>query len=230
MLEKAILTWWTVVPPQRGEIVCQFNPSSLTIQKTNNWEATVKPNYNASILHFAGGNNATYSLSLFFDSYANTDVAAGQTTGLDVREYTNQLLALSLRGAGNAISLMPYAQPPYVQLVWGKILLFTAVVESVRVQYTLFSPDGYPIRARADVEFRQNDFLLMSDDFVPAQNPTSRTDARRTRVVHRGERLDQIAFEEYGDPRYWRTLAEANELDDPLALQDGQILVIPTLD
>ena len=40
-------------------------------------------------------------------------------------------------------------------------------------------------------------------------------------------KLDLIAYEEYNDSRYWRLLAEANHLDDPFSLQDGQVLVIP---
>lgn len=124
---------------------------------------------------------------------------------------------------------VPYASPPFVKFIWGKIVLFTAVVEKVEISYTFFSPDGYPIRAKASVGFVQNDLLGLSDDLIPAQNPTSRTDARKTRIAHRGQRLDQIAHEEYGDARHWRTLAEANGMDDPNDLQDGQLLVIPTL-
>jgi nucleoid-associated protein YgaU len=88
----------------------------------------------------------------------------------------------------------------------------------------MFSPEGLPIRAKADVSFKQQDFW---DDIIPAQNPTSRTDSRKTRQVHSGQRLDQIAYEEYGDSRYWRLLAEANGMDDPFSLVDGQLLVIP---
>ena len=221
-MEKAMLVWWTIVPPFGGKIDCQFNPSSIEISKSNDWDSTQSTNFNAPFLRFAGGKNATYSLDLFFDSYYESDNV------IDVRSYTNQLLALALRGAGNAMFKLPYAAPPFVKFIWGKIVLFTAVVEKVSVQYTFFSPDGYPIRAKAKVDFIQNDLLGLSDDLIPAQNPTSRTDARKTRIVHSGQRLDQIAYEEYGDARHWRTLAEANGLDNPGGLQDGQILVIPT--
>ena len=223
-MEKAMLVWWTIVPPFGGKIDCQFNPSSITISKKNKWKGDQSTNFNAPFLRFAGGENATYSLDLFFDSYADSSEI------VDVREYTNKLLALSLRGAGNAMFKLPYAYPPFVKFIWGKIVLFTAVVEEVSVTYTMFSPDGYPIRAKAKVKFKQNDFLGMSDDLIPAQNPTSRTDARKTRHVYAGQRLDQIAYEEYGDARHWRTLAEANHLDDPFNLDDGQLLVIPQID
>jgi nucleoid-associated protein YgaU len=220
-MEKAKLKWQSWVPPVKGEIECQFNPSSLTISKSTSWAGQESPNFNSPFLHFAGGQSATYELSLFFDAYSDPKK--------DVREYTNQLLSLTLRGAGKSLFIVPFSSPPTVTFVWGKITLFMAVVESVQITYTLFSKDGLPIRAKADVTFKQQDFM---DDIMPAQNPTSRTDSRKTRRVTSHQRLDQIAYEEYGDARMWRALADANGLDDPFSLSDGQLLVIPqnTLD
>jgi nucleoid-associated protein YgaU len=217
-MEKAKLKWFCIVPPGvTGELECQFNPAELKISKETAWEGNESPNFNSPWLQFAGGKPATYDLSLFFDTYAHPDVK-------DVREFTNELLKLTLRGAGYSMFLLPFASPPMVTFIWGKITLFMAVVEKVEITFTMFSPDGLPIRAKADVSFKQQDFW---DDIVPAQNPTSRTDSRKTRRVHSGQRLDQIAHEEYGDPRYWRLLAEANGMDDPFQLVDGQLLVIP---
>jgi Contractile injection system tube protein len=221
-LEKAKLKWSTLIPPKSDEIDCQFNPESLTISKVVKWDEKLSPSFNAPRLKFGGGNPATYKLSLFFDSYS---VEHPTDPPKDVRYWTNQLLQLTLRGAGYSMFLVPFSGPPTVTLVWGKITLFTAVVESVQVTFTMFAQDGTPIRAKADVAFKQNE--LLGDDFIPAQNPTSRSDPRKTRFAHAHQRLDQIAFEEYGDPRYWRLLAEANGLDDPFNLSDGQLLVIP---
>jgi len=221
-LEKAKLKWMTVVPPKSGEIECQFNPATLTISKGASWEGNEAPAFNAPFLKFKGGQSASYSLSLFFDSYS---LEKPTDTPKDVREYTNQLLALTMRGAGYSMFLVPFSYPPLVTFVWGKITLFTAVVTSVKITYTMFAQDGTPIRAKADVSLLQNE--IIGDDVVPAQNPTSRSDSRKTRLVHSQQRLDQIAYEEYGDSRYWRKLAESNNMDDPFSLQDGQILVIP---
>jgi len=217
-LEKAELHWSTLVPYLWGTIKCQFNPESLKITKSVEWTGEKSPSFNSPAMKFAGGEAATYSLSLFFDSYS-------ENPPKDVREYTNQLFALTLRGMGYSMFLVPYSSPPTVKLIWGKITLFSAVVSQVDISYTMFAPDGTPIRAKADVEFKQSEFL--GDDIIPAQNPTSRTEGRKTRIVNSAQRLDQIAFEEYGDSRYWRVLAEANGLDNPFQLFDGQILVIP---
>ena len=223
-MEKAKLKWQCLVPPVFGEIECQFNPSELKIVKEVSWDdEALSPSFNSPWMQFAGGKAATYDLSLFFDSYA-FESPAGTSNPKDVRELTNQLLRLTLRGAGYSMFLVPYSAPPMVTFIWGKITLFSAVVEKVEITYTMFASDGLPIRAKADVSFKQQDFM---DDILPAQNPTSRTDSRKTRRINSSQRLDQIAHEEYGDSRYWRLLAEANGLDDPFQLVDGQLLVIP---
>ena len=221
-LEKAKLKWSTLVPPGFGEIECQFNPHDLTITKTTNWTSQAMPNFNSPGLKFAGGDPATYTLDLFFDSYAFCPAK----DPVDVRDYTNKLLKLTMRGHGLAMYKIPYADPPSVKFIWGKITLFSAVVTKVSVSFIMFGQDGTPIRAKANVEFKQNEFLF-GDDVLPALNPTSRTDPRKTRLIHSQQRLDQIAYEEYGDASYWRVLAEANSLDDPTRLRDGQLLVIP---
>ena len=221
-LEKAKLKYICWVPPLFGEIPCQFNPSTLTISKGTEWIEAKSPSYNSPPLAFSGGKSASYKLELIFDQrWLEEDPKAKYK---DIRQYTNQLLRLTLRGMGYSQFLVPYSNPPLVTFVWGPIKLFSAVVQDVSISFTFFAPDGTPLRAKADVTFKQNDFM---DDILPAQNPTSRTDARRTRIVNSHHRLDLIAYEEYNDSRYWRVLAEANHLDDPFSLQDGQVLVIP---
>ena len=62
--------------------------------------------------------------------------------------------------------------------------------------------------------------LAQADDTSPpgqAQNPTTRgTAGLRSHIVQDGDSLHSIAYESYGDPTRWRTIAEANEIDDPL--------------
>ena len=234
-LEKAELRWSTEISDSKksGTIKCQFNPAELSISKNVTWSAPSAstsaakenapaslPNWNAPKIAFGGGGSAKYNLSLFFDATGDKDVA-------DVRYYTQELMRLTLRGAGGTKSTTQNAVPPTVTFVWGKICLFKAVVESVSVQYIMFAGDGTPIRAKASVSLIQND---PEEDISVAQNPTSRSDPRKTYMARSGQRLDQIAYEEYKDARYWRLLAESNNMDDPFTLSDGQILVIHPLD
>ncbi len=199
------------------ELEFQFNPSQLSITKSVKWKSPEKlvPARNAPDLDFGGGEPATYGLDLIFDT-------SQASSPRDVRQYTQELLRLVMVTG----SLKQRKPPPRVQLQWGKLHLFLAVVEEVKLQYTLFLPDGTPVRAKASVKLKQQDD---NDDFKRGQNPTTRTETRKTRVVQEGERLDLIAYEEYGAVAHWRYLAEANHLLNPTDLRSGQILSIPPL-
>jgi nucleoid-associated protein YgaU len=59
----------------------------------------------------------------------------------------------------------------------------------------------------------------------------NRANQTRVRAVKAGDRLPVIAAEVYGDPRLWRLIAEANDIDDPLRFpgpQDvGRVILVP---
>jgi nucleoid-associated protein YgaU len=207
-----------------GEINCQFNPQTLTIEKSVSWSiphpngkpVEAEPSSNAPELEFGGGKSAKFSLDLIFDTTDNENQ--------DVRGYTNQLLSLTLMGGGE--SGKEDNDPPSVQFIWGEFLLFEAVVESIQISYTLFLASGIPVRARASVRFIQ---LFDDDGKEGSQNPTTRTEPRKTHVVMDGDRLDYLAYREYGYAHHWRDIALANDLDDPTQLVAGQILILPPL-
>jgi len=57
-------------------------------------------------------------------------------------------------------------------------------------------------------------------------------DHTKRRVVRRGDTLDRIAFEEYGDARQWRPIADKNadQVPDPRRLTPGIELEIPAIE
>lgn len=214
-------------------IYCQFNPFELTIVKEATWssktassekEKETIPQRNAPDLNFAGGGPATFSLNLVFDTTRESS-----SSEQDVRKYTNELLKLTLMGGGDNSQKFSDGRrkpPPRVQFIWGSITLFIAVVTKVSITYTMFQPNGRPVRARAAVDFSQLD---PADDSSGTTNPTSRTEPRKTRIIQMGDRLDMIAYQEYGHPSHWRYLAEVNDIHDPRTLFPGQIIIIPPL-
>jgi hypothetical protein len=198
---------------------CQFNPEQLKITKQVTWNKSQIQYMNQPDLDFGGGQAAEFSLDLLFDTTDKDPSASGR----DVRKYTNLLFKLVMMWGDDVTQRQ---DPPRVLFKWGTFELFLAVVTKVVVTYTLFDIDGIPVRAKADVSFLQWDD---EDDPEPPQNPTSRTEGRKTRMVMMGERLDNIAYEEYGHASHWRYLADVNNLHDPRALKPGQILLIPPL-
>jgi len=53
------------------------------------------------------------------------------------------------------------------------------------------------------------------------------SDVAKVWVVKRGQSLATIASAEYGDPRAWRIIADANGIENPLGLAPGTRLLLP---
>lgn len=194
--------------PKKGEpIEVLFNPNEYRLTKSNQFAEVAIPGLAAPLLQFGRGNARTLSMQLFFDTYEK---------GADVRQHTNKLIELL------EIDSELHA-PPVCQFSWGD-LNFIGVLERADQRFTLFLSNGTPVRATVDVSFKE--YL---EGEKQAGSLRSADFAKRY-VVRRGDTLSSIAGQKYGDPALWRPIAEENDIDDPLALQAGQVLVIPALE
>jgi nucleoid-associated protein YgaU len=73
--------------------------------------------------------------------------------------------------------------------------------------------------------------LTQAEQAQPGQNPTTRAIAGlKVHTVTDGDSLQSVAYKNYGDATRWRTIAEANGIDDPLRLRRGHQLSIPSLE
>ncbi len=201
------------------KISCLFNPSDLALSQMNGWAADVMPGKGVPTLRYTGAASGQLRLTLFFDT---TD------TGEDVSTYTGKIVGLmevdsSLPGTDEKSN---NGRPPWVKFHWGDFHSFKAVVSSLDLAFEYFSSTGTPLRARAALVLTQ----YQQDMAFGPQNPTSGTP--RPHRVHRvqpGETLDRIAAMHLGDATRWRSIAEVNGIEDPLAIRPGRLLAIPGL-
>ncbi len=213
------------------EISCLFNPKEYTLQKTNQWQ--IQPVTGASLptAQFGGGQGQKLQLDLLFDK---SDEENG-----DVRTITDKLFAAMEATKSDATGTNT-ARPPMIEFVWGMTSTFNAVCDSLSIQFTMFRPDGVPIRAQARISLIQVQSATSGQanagtgtrqpGQAPGTNPTTRGMAGvHSHVVRDGDSLPSIAFAAYGDATLWRTVARANGIDDPMRLQRGAVLSIPTL-
>lgn len=205
----------------QGTLPCWFNPQQYAISKTNEWRATPVVGAALPSLQFGGGLGRELALELLFD--------ASDSSSKDVRSVTDQLflmMEVTQPASGDTNS----ARPPTVTFSWGSTVTFTAVCRNLAVSYTLFRPDGTPIRAFVAltlVQVQKADSRSGSGT-APPQNPATRASGRLTvHVVEDGDSLASIAYNTYGDPTRWRDIAEHNAVDDPLRLRRGHALVVP---
>jgi Contractile injection system tube protein len=115
----------------------KFNPKEYSIQKSAEW--TRKPATGAkqtSPPEFTGSQPRQLSLEMFLDE--------SESSG-DVSRDIETLFACLTPLPRTLSDQKPV--PPFVQFGWGRKVLFTAFLKSVSARYTLFRPDGSPIRA-----------------------------------------------------------------------------------
>jgi len=189
-------------------IPVMFNPPEYQLQRTNQFAEVGIPGLGSSLLQFVKGSAQTLTMELFFDT---TD------TQRDVREFTDGVLNFT------ALNARTHA-PPRLLFIWGS-LIFPCVLESVTQRFDYFGPEGRPLRARLNVTLKGYDVL----ETLLASPPLESADRTKQRVVKAGDTLQGIAAEAYDDPRQWRAIAVANNLDNPLTIPVGQGLIIPSL-
>ncbi|HLG11882.1 MAG TPA: LysM peptidoglycan-binding domain-containing protein [Dehalococcoidia bacterium] len=211
-LLKAVLK---ALDPPNGEVEFQYNPTKYQVQKALQWKQGDQKAADAPPLEFVQGQGRTVTMELFMDDYED---------GKDVASRVEQLDKFTLVDAGNAKDASK-ARPPRVMFMWAnKHSQFPAVIKTLNVTYTLFHEDGKPARATVSLTLQE------WPDKPGGQNPTSMgSGGVRTHRVIAGETLDMIAYNELGAASRWKYIAELNNLDNPLAIQPGQHLVIAPL-
>jgi hypothetical protein len=200
------------VPPR---IPVQFNTTEYTLAKGAQIAEIAIPGIDSPILQFIRGQTEKLSLELFFDT---TRDGMGERGATDVRTLTRPIYQL--------VKIQPNTHaPPRVTVVWGDGLSFRAIVESVQQKFTLFSPNGLPLRATVSVSFAE--YKTLDEQLLELNLQSS--DHSKVRRVRRGDRIDRIAFEEYGDAGAWRHVADANEAvrTNPRHLEPGSAVRIP---
>ncbi len=219
MLERAYLTRQD---DTSVKIPCLFNPKEFSVEKSNQFAEVNIPGLPSPVLQFVRGNARTISMDLFFDTYED---------GVDVRTYTDQITGWD---AGSMLSKLPDGKkglmdidsdlhaPPVCLFIWGAYI-FPCIIERVSKRFTMFLPEGIPVRATLSVSLKE----YKEVEIQVKEIATLSADLTKRWVVTQGDALWLISAREYGDPDDWRLIAEANGIDNPRILNPGQDLSVP---
>lgn len=217
----------SIVDIDHGSMVkCMFNPNDYAFSKHNNWTAGEGKGFNLGQYEFGSGQPTSLQMQLFFDTYSNVK-SGSNSTPKDVRkEYTNAIWKMVKVDPSLASDSNSQGRPPIVSFQWGATWSFKSVITDIRERFTLFMPNGMPVRSTLDVTFQQ----IEDEDFAPSTNPTSGgIGGERVWTVKSGDTLNWIAYEMYGDTSLWRLIAQANHLTDVRSLRPGLQLEIPNV-
>ncbi|HET7078243.1 MAG TPA: LysM peptidoglycan-binding domain-containing protein [Chloroflexia bacterium] len=200
------------------EVRCLFRPKEYTFAKQNTWTPNRAIGKTMQPPKYTGGQPMTLQMELLFDTYE-------ERGNRDVRRRTDGLWKMMKVADQKKDPQTKKSEPPHVEFRWGRTWTFKAVITSLQQKFTLFDPDGTPVRSTVTISFMQAE----EQGQYPGQNPTSGArEGYAVHVVKEGETIDWIAFTAYGTSTAWRHLAAGNDLDDPGRLQPGQrLLIVP---
>lgn len=192
------------------ELVFPINPASVTMERVSREIGSPTAGGSENRQQTAS-QPLTISFTAHFDTYE---------TRKDVRtEYISKLeeFAQVQPGLHKVVTL---------HFVWGNLSSQSSGVfdlESFRVTYSMFLPDGTPVRCSVD--------LTLTEVVDPDEEGRQREspDHAKVYVVRRGDTLQSIAQREYDDPAEWRRIADANDIDDPMYLRAGTRLLVPPI-
>jgi nucleoid-associated protein YgaU len=223
-LEKAYIEVLTGAAASQ-RIAVLFNPAEYSLERANAYKSTAVPSLGSPLIQFVNGDAATLSMDLFLDDMTDPDgppqetpAGGGRGENKSVKERIAEIAALL------DIDRQLHA-PPTVRFVWGP-LRFDAVLEKVGCKISLFRPDGTPARAILSVAFREYRPLSSEAAVIRLES----ADKTKRRQISASESIWLIADKEYGDPRRWRVIAQASDVDDPRDLRPGDWLRVPPLE
>lgn len=155
------------------------------------------------------------TLNLIFDGtgvISNYDVAAR------IRDFKK--LTLEYQGLSHATN--------YLKIIWGNWgddMAFRCQLRDLTLKYTLFKPDGTPLRAEATAVFEE-----FWDAATRAKKDNkSSPDLSHYILVKAGDTLPLLAFRIYGESRFCVQVAAINKLPSIASIQPGQRLLFPPL-
>jgi hypothetical protein len=116
--------------------------------------------------------------------------------------------------------------PNKVDIRWGSLHIKNCFIKTYNVAFTLFSPEGKPIRAIVELGFK----CIMDKVQRVREANTSSPDLTHLKTVRMGDELFIMCHEIYKSPKYYLQVAEKNNILNFRSLKAGSKLLFPPLE
>jgi hypothetical protein len=203
-------------PTGENKIVVPINPKSYSQRMGVKYteDEAIGGGGQAKVLHREAGEDLT--LALIFDGTGTVPGVARRS----VSDQVHELRQLGLRLRPPKTGKGP-GETNYLKISWGA-LLFKCRLISLSLDYTLFNPDGMPLRAAVAAKFADAGAGSKSERESPGSDG-------RVVTLGAGDSLSSLCAEAYGDPGLTVEVARANGLDGFRIVAAGAILFLPPL-
>lgn len=114
-------------------------------------------------------------------------------------------------------------RPRFLIVFWGSEIDFRCVLSNLDLNYTLFNPNGTPLRVKVTATFLN----YKAREERLAEERRSSPDLTHYRKVKQGDRLDLLTFDIYNDPKYLLQVGKVNQLSSVRKIKPGIELYFP---
>jgi hypothetical protein len=148
--------------------------------------------------------------------------------GGDNREYINKSVEMQLQDFLHCAYNMDgkIHRPRFLIVFWGSEINFRCVLSNLDINYTLFEPDGRPLRVKINATFLKH----KSAAELIEEKKLSSPDLTHYRQVKEGDRLDLMTFSIYNESKYFLQVGNANNLTSVRRVKPGIELYFPPFD
>lgn len=195
-----------------GEFSVMFNPTSYAQKYETEYEAAEGKGATGSTQKFVRIKPQDYVFEFIIDG---TGVSSEKK---EVSKVIEEFLKLT------AETVPDTHRPPFLKISWGN-LICDCILKSANVTYTLFKPDGNPLRAKVNATFAE----CIEDKKRVRKDGHKSPDVTHQRQVQEGDTLTLMAYRIYGDPSYYLKVARFNQLRNFRKLQVGSMIRFPPL-
>ncbi len=115
-------------------------------------------------------------------------------------------------------------EPSPAKLVWGALIFFGRLT-SMNISYTLFTPEGIPLRAKISLSFSK----YVSREEESKRAARSSPDLTHTFIIKDGDTLPLLCDRIYSDSSLYLRIAKENKLSDFRNLKPGTRVHFPPL-
>lgn len=201
-LEKVTISTTEGTAEPIAKLAAMINPKEIGITRPVGWKKHDKAEADNPTMEFTGSAEPkTMDLELLFDTY--------EVPGAALSVYDSAISLLEKYAAVDT----KLKRPPVVDITWGQWKsVFKGVISNIVVKYTMFLPEGIPVRATATVKLTHAEKAVVKGDKQAPAKGNSGTTAKA------GQRMDELAKLFNKTPRQ---LARENNLET-MAVSAGQ--------
>lgn len=189
-----------------------FNPERYSVTNQVIYSDVARPGSTASVLQFDRIAPRTFNFDFLVDGTGASGDKREVLADIILFRYTCGFIGTTHR-------------PSFLILQWGTFLV-RCVLTSLSIEYTLFRPDGTPLRATMKASFAEYTTPVLEQ----LQNFLSSPDVTHERTVTANDRLDLMSYKIYKDSKYYMELARVNNLNQFKKLKVGEKIIFPPVE